>query len=121
MDLSSNITRCHPFSDTLYVEAGSKQECCTNMNLVSATLHSIQCYTCKVRKCMPSGVKPILTCDKKVLSHHTVNNHILICNICSQIIQPELTSHEKVNDHVTQCVIRSTYNTSRPYICTSLS
>ena len=47
MDLSSNITRCHPFSDALYVEAGSK-ECCTDMNLVSATLHSIQCYTCKV-------------------------------------------------------------------------
>ena len=59
---------------------------------------------------MPSGVKPILTCDKEVLSQHTANNHILICNIYSQLIQLELKSHYKVDDHVTQCVIRSIKN-----------
>ena len=61
---------------------------------------------------MPSGVKPFFTCDKEVLNQHTANNHILHCNICSQLIQLELTSHDKVSDHVVQCVIRFTYNTS---------
>ena len=116
MNQSTPTIRCEQFSDAPFLEPS---QCCTQMNLVSATLHSLQCHTYKVRHYTPSGVKPILTCDKNVIKEHIANNHVFVCNICVDFIFAELIHHDKVFSHVTQCVIRSTNNQSQPYICTN--
>ena len=107
--------RCHPFSDALYP---GPQRCCNSMALVPAVTHSLKCHTCILRKDVPAGVIPLLPADK-CAEEHFANNHVISCLICASYIFPPQTSQTKTTLHVSECIARATYNSSRPYVCTS--
>ena len=50
---------------------------------------------------------------------HIANNHILVCLICQSKIFQGTWCKDKAFTHVSLCIVQATYNTSRPFVCTS--
>lgn len=109
-----NLTRCHPFSDALFT---GRKYCCNDMFLIPALTHSFKCQTCLLRNDLPQGVAPIFPTDK-CADDHFANNHIINCVICTTAVFHGTWTKEKATLHVTECIVKSTYNTSKPYVCT---
>ena len=110
-----NSTRCYPFSSQPFQGC---LVCCNKMNLVSALDHTFKCLTCLMRKNTPTGVSPIFP-PNHCAHDHIANNHILVCLICQSQIFQGTWCKDKVFTHVSLCIIHATYNTSRPFVCTS--
>ena len=114
MENIDNFIRCHPFSDAPYT--GCKQ-CCNKMALVLALTHNFKCHTCLHRKDTPEGIAPIFPADK-CTDEHFGNNHIITCLICRSKVFHGTWSRDKASVHITECIVKATYNLSRPYVCT---
>ena len=110
-----NSTRCHPFSSQPFQ---GHLVCCNKMNLVSALDHTFKCLTCLMRKNTPPGVSPIFP-PNHCANEHIANNHILVCLICQSQIFQGTWCKDKAFTHISLCIVRATYNTSRPFVCTS--
>ena len=87
------------------------------MTLVSALVHIFKCHTCLHRRDTPDGVAPIFPADKCADEHFT-NNHIITCLICTTAIFHGTWSKDKAKTHIAECIMKATYNASRPYVCT---
>ena len=115
MDIFTNSTRCYPFSSQPFQ---GRLICCDKMNLVSALNHTFKCLTCLMRKNAPTGVSPIFP-PNHCVNEHIANNHILVCLICQSQIFQGTWCKDKAFTHISLCIVRATYNTSRPFVCTS--
>ena len=99
-----NIFRCYPIVSQKYQ---GHLYCCNTMNLVSALNHTFKRLTCLTGRDTPPGVSPIFP-PNYCANEHIANNHIIVCLICqSKTFQG------------TWCIVQATYNTSRPFVCTS--
>ena len=110
-----NSTRCNPFSSQPFQGC---LVCCDKMNLVSALSHTFKCLTCLMRKNAPTGVSPIFP-PNHCANEHIANNHILVCLICQSQIFQGTWCKDKAFTYISLCIVRATYNTSRPFVCTS--
>ena len=109
-----NLTRCHPFSDTIFT---GRKFCCNDMFLIPAYTHSLKCQTCLLRNDTPQGVAPVFPANK-CADEHFANNHVISCLICATTVFHATWSRDKAQQHVTECIAKATYNNSRPYVCT---
>ena len=110
-----NITRCHPFSSQIYQGC---PHCCNTMNLVSALNHTFKCLTCLMQRHALTGVLPIFP-PNQCANVHIANNHIIVCLICHSKSFQGTWCKDKAFTHISDCIVKATYNTSRPFICTS--
>ena len=110
-----NITRWYPFSSKFYV--GHKY-CCNQMNLVSALNHSFKCQTCLMQRDALVSVSPIFP-PNQCANEHIANNHIIICLICQPKCFQGTWCKDKAFTHISDCIVKATYNTSRPFVCIS--
>ena len=115
MEYSNSFVRCYPFSDTIHL---GPRKCCDNMSLVSALHHNLKCHTCLLRKDIPVGTVPIFPANENA-DEHFANNHIISCLICKlKIFHPPLAK-DKASAHTTECIVKATFNLSRPYVYTN--
>ena len=110
-----NSIRCYPFSSQLFQGC---LVCCNKMNLISALDYTFKCLMCLMRKNAPPGVSPIFP-PNHCANEHIANNHLLACLICQSQIFQGTWCKDKAFTHISLCIIRATYNTSRPFVCTS--
>ena len=110
-----NIIRCYPFSSQPFQ---GRLFCCNTMNLGSALNHTFKCLMCLMRRNTPTGVSPIFP-PNHCAYEHIANNHILVCLICQSKIFQGTWCKDKAFTHISLCIVRATYNTSRPFVCTS--
>ena len=115
MEDIDDFIRCYPFSSVLY--AGCKQ-CCNKMSLVPVLSNIFKCQTCLLRRDTPTGVAPIFPANE-CADEHFANNHIIICLICQSRNFQGTWSKDKALAHISECIVKATYNFSKPYICTS--
>ena len=113
MENIDQFNRCYPLSDSF---CGAHKYCCNNTSLFPALVHNFKCVTCFLRKDTPSGVIPFLPADESA-NEHFANNHVLLCLICQSQIFSGPLSKLKAFLHITDCIDKTTYNSSRPYIC----
>ena len=110
-----NSIRCYPFSSQPFQ---GRLLCCNKMNLISALDHTFKCLMCLMRKNAPPGVSPIFP-PNHCANEHIANNHLLACLICQSQIFQGTWCKDKAFTHISLCIIHATYNTSRPFVCTS--
>ena len=107
-----DVTHFHQF---FYV--GHKQ-LCNQMNLIPVLSHSFRCQTCLLRKDAPAGLAPIFPANECV-DEHFANSHIIICLECQSRNVQETYCKDKALAHISECIVKATYNRSKPYVCTS--
>ena len=110
-----NFTRRHPFSSKFYE---GRKYCCNTMNLVSALNHGFKCLTCLMQRDAPVGVSPIFP-PNQCANEHIADNHVIVCLICQSKSLQGTWCKDKAFTHIFDCIVKATYNTSRPFICTS--
>ena len=88
------------------------------MNIVSVLNHSFQCQTCLMWGDVPVGVSPIFPAYE-CANEHIANNHIIICLICQSKNFQGTWCKDKAFTHISNCIVKATYNTSRPFVCMS--
>ena len=88
------------------------------MNLVSVLNHSFKCQTCLMWRDAPVGVSPIFPANE-CANEHIANNHIIICLICQSKNFQGTWCKDEAFTHISDCIVKATYNTSRPFVCTS--
>ena len=114
MEDIDDFIRCYPFSTAHYV--GHKQFC-NKLSLIPVLTHIFKCQTFLLRKDAPEGKAPLFP-GNLCGDQHFANNHILICLICQSKIFQGTWSKDKALAHISVCFVKSTYNLSKPYICT---
>ena len=107
--------QCYRFSD---VARAAQTKCCDNMSLQSALEYNLKCLTCQLHKDVPQNTIPIFPANS-LADIHLLNNHLIVCVICTVHAFRQVWGKENVNKHVMDCIIRVTNNTPRPYICTN--
>ena len=110
-----DFIRCYPFSSVLC--AGYKQ-CCNKMSLVPVLSNSFKCQTCFLRRDTPTGVAPIFLANE-CADEHFANNHIIICLVWQSRNFQGTWSKDKALVYISECLVKATYNLSKPYVCTS--
>ena len=103
-----------PFSDATHP---GRKDCCMKRFLESALEHPLKCQTCILCKDVPNEVAPLITVNNANM--HLLNNHLVVCLICTNKAFLQVWKLEQTNLHVTDCIAKATYNQSRPYVCTS--
>ena len=88
------------------------------MNLVSALNDSFKCLTCLMQRDAPVGESPIFP-PNQCVNEHIANNHIIVYLICQSKSFQGTCCKDKAFTHTCDCIVKATYNTSRPFICTS--
>ena len=81
------------------------------MYLIPVLSHSFKCQTCLVRRDVP--IFPATECADE----HFANNHIIICLVCQSRNFQGTWSKDKALAHISQCIVKATNNSSKPYIC----
>ena len=64
------------------------------------------------------GVPPIFT-PNQCANEHIANNHIIVCLICQSKSFQGTWCKDKAFTYISDCIVKATYNTSRPFTCTS--
>ena len=88
------------------------------MNLVSALNHSFMCLTSLMCRDTLVGVSPIFP-PNQCANEHIANNHIIVCLICQSKSFQGTWYKDKAFTHISDCIVKVTYNTSRPFVFTS--
>ena len=110
-----DFVRCYLFSSVLYL--GCKK-CCNRMSLIPVLSNSFKCQTCLLRGDTPVGVAPIFPANECV-DEHFANNHIIIHLVCQLRNFQGTWSKDKALVYNSECIVKATYNLSKPYVCTS--
>ena len=63
-------------------------------------------------------VSPIFPANE-CADEHIASNHIIICLFCQYKKFQGTWCKDKAFTHISDCIIKATYNTSRPFVCTS--
>ena len=90
------------------------------MNLISVLSHSLKCQTCLLWRDAPAGVAPIFPANE-CANEHIANNHIIICLVGQSKNFQGTWCKDMAIAHISDCIVKATYNTSKPFICMSLS
>ena len=96
---------------------GHKQ-CCKQMNLIPVLSHSFKCQTCLLRRDAPAGEAPIFPANECV-DEYFANNHIIICLVYQSKKFQGTRCKDKALAHISDCIVKATYNSSKPYVCIS--
>ena len=88
------------------------------MNLVSALNHRFKCLICLMQRDALVGVSPIFP-PNQCANEHIANNHIIVCLIFQSKSFQGTWCKDKAFGHTSDCIVKATYNISRPFVCMS--